>query len=190
MVFPQAGALVSAAREGCVSPLSLGEGGRGRGAGVPQAGTVSFPDKALHRQVYLIPIRKGVPRGRTQPGTFPKHKLPGRPRGQGPLPLRPGAASWRGRSCPVRQERPHPRPHSPQIESHQVLSPSAPTCHLPGIPEFWLARGSPTNGKGRGMNTGLPLAGTKAASLPCGDECLSLGRLTALLPKRAAVPLD
>lgn len=36
-----------------------------------------------------------------------------------------------------------------------------PACYFPRIPEFQLASYSPTNGKGRGINMGLPLVGTE-----------------------------
>lgn len=36
-----------------------------------------------------------------------------------------------------------------------------PACYFPRIPEFQLASYSPTNGKGRGINAGLPLVGTE-----------------------------
>lgn len=115
------------------------------------------------------------------------------PRGKGPLsPLRLWAASWKGRSCPVRPGSPtRGLPSSNRVPSAPVLG--LPFCLLAsslGLQSSQLASDSPTDGKGRDINRRLPSAGTRLFFSSRGDECSSLGRLMAFLPERAAVPLD
>lgn len=146
--------IVSATREGCVSPLNLEHPlGRDR---VSQTGLST-------KQVSLCPIRfprAGLP---AQPGTSPKQNCP--PFGW----KRPGA----GALSPLSDWRP---PHGgaeaalsgfPQTKSHQTLFwVSLASC----LPFSWdsrvLASDSPTNGKGRGINMGLPWAGPRLFSPP------------------------
>lgn len=120
------------------------------------------------------PSVRGLPRAgfTAQPGTPPKQNCPlsgwKRPRTGALSPLS-------DQGLPLGGAEAAPSGNSSLIRGLTLLklspvrrcawSPLPPACHFPGIPEIWLARDSPTTGKGRGINMGLPLAGTKAAFL-------------------------
>lgn len=124
------------------------------------------------RPSYVSLIKKGFPRARLPAySDFTQMRLsPSRlDKSQVPVSVSPyvGGRLTEELNLPVRQAsltrdlallKPSP------VRSHP-WSFLVPACYFPRILEFQLASYSPTNGKGRGINMGLPLVGIKTVFL-------------------------
>lgn len=112
-------------------------------------------------QGYASPTRKD--RTPAQSGTSPKQdcllSVWKRPQS------RDLSASWRGKSCPIQQGLPLQGPHPPQTKSLSDLLPFPLLATSLGFQSSQLAGDSPTNGKSRAINMGLPLVETATVFL-------------------------